>query len=147
MNWVVPAAIMSAFLPKGTPEVATEAVSVKRGGFVVLWSFPGNHRYGGALPQSFTFTLHGRHDDRHGITETLWLFPQKSRIMPQIQALGKKPRRLRDNPNLQRPAPLTSFISCREPNGTHSCFFYGVVLCVGGLSALGYLNPRLSPHV
>ena len=41
VNWSVPAAIMSVFLPKGHPEGVAEEIKIKQGGIVVIFLFLG----------------------------------------------------------------------------------------------------------
>ncbi|KZX76644.1 sodium:proton antiporter [Oleiphilus sp. HI0009] len=134
VNWLVPALLMSLFLPKGQPEGVDEAVTVKKGGIVVIFLFLGTI----AMAVSFHSVLH---------------LPSMVGMMTGLGVLKIYGYYLKiTGENTLRTIEQHAGISETEP-GTFDIFdqlqraewdtlmfFYGVVLCVGGLSAFGYLN-------
>jgi Na+/H+ antiporter NhaD/arsenite permease-like protein len=140
-NWLVPALCMHFAVPTGAPQGEAGSVAVKPGGFVVIGLF------------AFT------------ITETV-VFHQLLHLpsfLGMMSGLGLlmlygyviRNRELRDGvapspkeiPPGFKPAyrPFNVFISMKRIEWDTMLFFYGVVLCVGGLGALGYLE-LLSQH-
>lgn len=136
VNWLVPALCMSVAVERGRPAPLTAPVSIKRGGRVVLVLFLATI----ALTVALHHFLH---------------LPPFLGMMTGLGALmvyGYRLRRgeLRDPP-MPWPAPTPDarykpaarpfdiFISLKRVEWDTLMFFYGVVLCVGGLGALGYL--------
>ncbi|MBV7296568.1 sodium:proton antiporter NhaD [Enterovibrio paralichthyis] len=142
VNFVVPAFIMSLFIPKDKPEVVQEFVEIKRGAkrIVVLFLLTiltavGFHGFvhfppvigmmmGLAYLQFFGFFLR----------KTLPRSLEKKRAM----ALAKH-----DEAALKRLGSVVPFDVFRRVSHAEwdtLLFFYGVVMCVGGLSLIGYLS-------
>lgn len=144
INWLIPAVFMSFAVPILTPETSTQRVAVKPGGFVVTGLF------------GFTIVL--------AVTgHSLLHLPPVLGMMTGLGLLnlyGYVIKRNEHNmdaatglPNLgldlddkilrqhfkPRHKPFDIFISLKRAEWDTLLFFYGVVLCVGGLSALGYL--------
>ncbi|EEX64449.1 sodium:proton antiporter NhaD [Vibrio metoecus] len=141
-NFLVPAFIMSLFIPNQAPAGAQEVVELKRGArrIVLLFictilsavSFHGFFHFppvmgmmmGLAYLQLFGFYL----------TKTL----ARSLAKKTAQAMAKK-----DEAALKRigsVVPFDVFKSISHAEWDTLLFFYGVVMCVGGLSLLGYLG-------
>lgn len=141
-NYLVPAFIMSLFIPNQAPAGAQEVVELKRGArrIVLLFictiisavSFHGFFHFppvmgmmmGLAYLQLFGFYL----------TKTL----ARSLAKKTAQAMAKK-----DEAALKRigsVVPFDVFKSISHAEWDTLLFFYGVVMCVGGLSLLGYLG-------
>jgi len=141
VNWLVPAACMHFAVPADLPRAGEAGVRVKPGGLIV-----------GALflaTVALTVILHQ------------WLhLPSFLGMMTGLGALMLyghviRRRELRagvvvapsDVPPGLKPAarPFDVFISAKRVEWDTLLFFYGVVLCVGGLAAFGYLAV-LSQH-
>ncbi len=142
INFALPAFIMSLFIPKEKPEVVHEFVEVKRGAKRIVLLFlltiltaVGFHGFvhfppvigmmmGLAYLQFFGFFL------RRTLPRSL----EKKRAM----ALAKH-----DEAALKRLGSVVPFDVFRRVSHAEwdtLLFFYGVVMCVGGLSLIGYLS-------
>ncbi len=127
VNWFVPALIMSFFIEKGKPAALTETVKVKRGGFVVLALFIAT------IATAVTF-----HNSLHlppvlgmmtglGVLKLFGWYIKMSDHDPSNDTSDEAVGRFDIFNQLQRAEWDTLM------------FFYGVILCVGGLGAFGYL--------
>lgn len=138
VNWLVPASLMHFAVPKGKPAAGGAAVQVKRGGLTVVFLFlltivtaVAYHNFlhlppvlgmltGLAFLNLFSFHLKKNGevhlDHHHEITE------------------GQEPRILTSE------VPFDIFRSVARVEWDTLFFFYGVVLCVGGLGFIGYLS-------
>ncbi|WP_413111836.1 sodium:proton antiporter NhaD [Thaumasiovibrio sp. DFM-14] len=142
VNYLIPAIIMSRFVPKGVPEVVHEHVELKRGArrivglflltiatavaFHVLVHFPPviGMMMGLAYLQLFGYFLR----------KTL----PSSLAKKRLRALANN-----DEAALKRLGSIVPFDVFRRISHAEwdtLLFFYGVVMCVGGLSLLGYLG-------
>lgn len=141
VNWVVPAAIMSFAVPQGHPDVATEEVRIKIGGYVVVALFIGTivltillHHFFHLPPFLGMMTglgglkLYGHFIRKRELLDPSWVEPE----------MGAEAFAWRE---LYKPAikPFDVFISMKRVEWDTLMFFYGILLCVGGLGALGYL--------
>lgn len=141
VNWLVPAAIMSLAVPKVRPHAINENISVKRGGFVVIGLFVitlvmavSFHQFLHLPPVLGMMTglgllqIHGyflKRDDQIRLAVTI---PE-----PELEPLGM------DSSINPTDRPFDIFNNLRRVEWDTLLFFYGVVLCVGGLGAIGYL--------
>jgi Na+/H+ antiporter NhaD/arsenite permease-like protein len=137
VNWVVPATLMSFAVPRETPEADTAVTRVKQGGFVVVALF------------LFTIAMTvAMHNYLH--------LPPFVGMMTGLGLLKLYGYRLRRNeigvaPHIGGPEetamevaganhkPFDIFKSMRRAEWDTLMFFYGVILCVGGLGMIGYL--------
>lgn len=135
VNWLVPAALMAFAVPNGKPVVVAEHTAVKHGGYVVIALF--------LLTIALTVALHhylhlppflGMMTGL-GILKVYGYFIRRHEVEvePEIE--------ISSAPEGFKPAvkPFDIFISMKRVEWDTLMFFYGVVLCVGGLGALGYL--------
>lgn len=136
VNWLVPAALMSFAVPKVKPKPHAEHFRVKRGGYLVvalflltiaLTVFLYHSLYLppflGMMTGLGVLTVHGYFLRRHEVERHPATDPEK--IPEQFKPATK---------------PFDIFISIKRVEWDTLMFFYGVVLCVGGLSTLGYLS-------
>jgi Na+/H+ antiporter NhaD/arsenite permease-like protein len=141
VNWLVPALCMQFAVPRAQPQPESEQAHLKYGGWVVIGLF--------ALTIAATVLLH-----------QLLHLPAFLGMMSGLGLLMLfgyviRNRELRDGvaplpavipPGLKLAHRLFNvFISTKRLEWDTLLFFYGVVLCVGGLGALGYLS-LLSHH-
>ncbi|MDQ7075806.1 MAG: sodium:proton antiporter NhaD [Gammaproteobacteria bacterium] len=138
VNWLVPALIMSFVVPKEQPPAAADDARVKKGGYVIIGLFLLTI----AMAVSFHSFLHlppmlgmmtglgvlnlygyylklSDHRETRGLGDTAGSFDIAAR--PQ-----KK--------------PFDIFQQLQRAEWDTLMFFYGVILCVGGLGTLGYLS-------
>ncbi len=138
VNWLVPAAIMAFSVPRGKPAALAERIHVKHGGYAVIALFlltialtVSLHQFLHLPPFLGMMTglgllkIHGYYIRRREVRQ--WA------AEPEIEAFQVSER--------FKPAvkPFDIFISMKRVEWDTLMFFYGVVLCVGGLGALGYL--------
>jgi Na+/H+ antiporter NhaD/arsenite permease-like protein len=141
VNWLVPALLMSFAVTKDKPAPVREAAAMKHGGMVVMALF--------LLTIVMAVAFHN-----------FLGFPPVLGMMTGLGLLGLYGYRLQrlelQNPGLSaaapfevgeevlryykpRKRPFDVFISMKRAEWDTLMFFYGVILCVGGLGALGYL--------
>jgi len=146
VNFIVPAALMHYFVPKGTPEAANDRVQLRRGAYVIIFLFICTivsailfHSIlhmppmlgmmtGLAYLQFYGYYLKKTHihtpDDRLDYGHVGDVVPTGKKSRPPFDVFGRLARAEWDT----------------------LLFFYGVVLCVGGLGFIGYLS-MLSQHI
>jgi Na+/H+ antiporter NhaD/arsenite permease-like protein len=115
---------MSIAVPKGSPTGESGTVEIKRGGVAVTLLFASTilltvcaQQFAGLPP--FLGMMSGL-----GILQLAGYFIRRREV-----------RELRDGER-----PFDVFMSIRRIEWDTLLFFYGVILCFGGLAALGYLN-------
>lgn len=128
VNWIVPAVIMSFFVSKEQPDANTGEIVVKRGGFIVIGIFIGT------IATAVTF-----HNSLH--------LPPMLGMMTGLGVLklfGYYLKMTDDNPANDTGSAVVGrfdiFNQLQRAEWDTLMFFYGVILCVGGLGALGYLS-------
>jgi Na+/H+ antiporter NhaD/arsenite permease-like protein len=125
VNWLVPALCMQFSVPRAKPQPETSVAHVKPGGFGVMILF--------AATVAFTVVLHQ------------WLhLPSFLGMMTGMGALMVHGHFL-NRGELLALRPFNVFTQMQRIEWDTLLFFYGVVLCVGGLGAFGYLA-WLSTH-
>jgi len=138
LNWLVPAFCMSFSVPKTRPEAVSEQVKVKYGGYVVIGLFVltialavAGHNYLHIPPVMGMMTglgilkLYGY----------LLTRDEETKLPPHIGG----PEEVRGLDYAARAKPFDIFDSMRLAEWDTLMFFYGVILCVGGLGTIGYL--------
>lgn len=139
INWLVPAALISLTIPHEKPSARTEHVPVKYGGYVIVILF--------------LITIAGTVIMHHFLEMPPFLGMMTG--LGFLKSFGYLIRRKEldewtENPAfdgtvslsaLFKPAvkPFDVFISMKRVEWDTLMFFYGIMLCVGGLGALGYL--------
>ncbi|HKQ36149.1 MAG TPA: sodium:proton antiporter NhaD, partial [Nitrospiraceae bacterium] len=141
INWIVPAALISMTISREKPSARTERVPVKHGGYFIVILFlvtiAGTvlmHHFLEIPP--FLGMMTGL-----GALKSFGYFLRRKELdeWAELPALeGEKPIGSRA---LLKPAvkPFDVFISMKRVEWDTLMFFYGIMLCVGGLGALGYL--------
>jgi Na+/H+ antiporter NhaD/arsenite permease-like protein len=140
-NWLVPALCMHFAIPNGRPAAEAIRAEVKWGGFIVMLLFAFTicttvvlHQYL-HLP-SFLGMMTGL-----GLLMFYGYFIRRQEIRAGVGVVSQRPPL---GFKVEK-RPFDVFISTRRVEWDTLLFFYGVVLCVGGLGALGYLS-LLSQH-
>ena len=135
VNWLVPAAIMSFAVPNKHPESAVDDIKLKRGALVIiglfLWTIAtavSFHNFlklppvvgmmaGLSLLKIFGYYLNKTH-----VKDSLTYDPVKAE-----QRIGQI-------------VPFDVFAKVARAEWDTLLFFYGIILCVGGLGFMGYLG-------
>lgn len=128
VNWLVPALIMSYFLEQGKPNAVQEQVTIKRGGFVVLGLFIVTI----ALAVVFHNSLH--------LPPVLGMMTGLSLLKLYGWYLKISDNEPSNDTQESSVGRFDIFTQIQRAEWDTLMFFYGVILCVGGLGALGYLT-------
>ncbi len=141
VNWLVPAAIMSFAVAKERPAAMREHIAVKQGGYLILALFLLTI----VMAVSFHNFLH--FPPVMGMMTGLGLlklygYRLRKGELNDLSSAG--PQHLDIDENLRphykpRQRPFDIFISMKRAEWDTLMFFYGVILCVGGLGTVGYL--------
>ncbi len=134
VNWIVPAAIMHFAIPKKNPEAATEDLKLKRGAFIIivlfLWTI--------ATAVSFHNFLH--------LPPMVGMMAGLSLLKMFGYYLNKTHKRddatydpAKDQERIGQIVPFDVFTRVARAEWDTLLFFYGIILCVGGLGFIGYL--------
>jgi Na+/H+ antiporter NhaD/arsenite permease-like protein len=140
VNWLIPAAFMAATVPKQRPHAIQEEMHVKYGGYVVV----------GLFLLTITMTV-SMHHFLHlppflgmmtglGLLKVYGYFIRRDELCHPSAISGPNDEAFAVKEGY-KPAhkPFDIFISMKRAEWDTLMFFYGVVLCVGGLGAFGYL--------
>ncbi|MCK5769252.1 sodium:proton antiporter NhaD [Algiphilus sp.] len=146
VSWLIPALIMSTQVPRATPEPLAVRPEVRHGGFVIIGMFIGTI----ALTVTLHAVLH--------LPPALGMMGGLGALMLMSYTLNRigKPKpdeelhhQFIDQGGLSdaeasdpyhEPSPrLNTFNSVARSEWDTLLFFYGIIMCVGGLGTLGYL--------
>lgn len=128
VTWLVPAAIMHFALPRGIPAAGQDDADVKYGGWFVCGLFAATI----ALTVTAKQWLHM--PPVYGMLAGLGLMKLQGHFIRRHEARGKP---LVDG---RRDAEYDVFEIIARAEWDTLLFFYGVLLCVGGLGTLGFLE-------
>jgi NhaD family Na+/H+ antiporter len=147
VNWLVPALIMSFAVADEKPAAVDEEIRVKPGGFVVIALF--------LLTITLTVSVH---NFLHlppvlgmmtglGILKFFGYFLRRQELRhkpveiqgPEALGLQEEVKEILQQHYKPRHRPFDIFISMKRAEWDTLMFFYGVVICVGGLGTIGYL--------
>jgi len=141
VNWFVPALLMSLAIKNGQPQANSDQAELKEGAFVVVGLFlvtiamaVSAHNFlhlppvigmmtGLGLLKLYGYTLKMR--DRKTFINTT----SDEEGLPGVKVEG-----------LDRRKPFNIFQQVERAEWDTLMFFYGIILCVGGLGTIGYLN-------
>ena len=145
VNWLVPAAIMSFAVPKAKPEAIDADIVVKKGGYIMIGLFlftismaVSFHNFlhlppvlgmmtGLGVLKLFAYYLK-KTEHRHGHTA--------DEIALDDSVLHVDASESKEHPHINE---YDIFHILARAEWDTLMFFYGVILCVGGLGTLGYL--------
>ncbi|MGB3211073.1 MAG: sodium:proton antiporter NhaD [Desulforhopalus sp.] len=135
VNWLVPAAIMSFSVANKQPELGTEDLQLKRGAFVIiglfLWTIAtavSFHNFlhlppvVGMMAGLSLLKIYGYYLNKTHVKNKLTYDPVKAE-----QRIGQI-------------VPFDVFAKVARAEWDTLLFFYGIILCVGGLGFMGYLG-------
>jgi Na+/H+ antiporter NhaD/arsenite permease-like protein len=126
VNWLVPALLMSFFLPKGQIEGGGERIAVRKGGYFIAGLF----LFTIALTVTLDHLLHL--PPFLGMMTGLGLLNLYGYFLHGWEARALAPDDDRE--------PFNIFSIFAKIEWDTLLFFYGIMLCVGGLAAVGYLH-------
>jgi NhaD family Na+/H+ antiporter len=135
INWLVPAAIMSFAIPKKQPEAGIEDLKLKRGALVIiglfLWTI--------ATAVSFHNFLHlppvvGMMAGL-SLLKIFGYYLNKTHVKNNLTYDPKKAEE-----RIGQIVPFDVFTKVARAEWDTLLFFYGIILCVGGLGFMGYLG-------
>ncbi len=132
VNWLVPALLMNFAIPNEKPEASDEVVVVKRGGYTIILLFFVTI----ATAVSFHNFLHL--PPMAGMMMGLGLLKVYGYHLKKSFFRRKKLHG--DQPATEGLSPFDIFDSISRAEWDTLMFFYGVILCVGGLGFIGYLS-------
>ncbi len=143
VNWLVPAAIMSFSIPKGNPEPIESEVIVKRGGYFMVVLFLITI----AMAVSFHNFLHlppvlGMMTGL-GLLKffAFYLMKKEASDEQSLESVDMKDTALHiETHSSKGTEKYDIFGILARAEWDTLMFFYGVILCVGGLGTLGYLT-------
>jgi Na+/H+ antiporter NhaD/arsenite permease-like protein len=135
VNWLVPAICMTFAIPRETPKSGDRAVTLKPGAHAVIVMFATTIAGTVALHQLFHLPPFVGMMTGLGMLQVLGYFIRRKEL--RDPTLAHPPAA----PQGFKPAfrPFDIFISLKRAEWDTLLFFYGVILCVGALSAFGYL--------
>ncbi len=138
VNWLVPAIIMSFSIPKGKPKPIEAEVVVKKGGFIMIGLF----LFTIVMAVSFHNFLHL--PPVLGMMTGLGLLKLYAYYLKKIghtedNSMQNTALHLEDSHSESRQSEYDIFSILARAEWDTLMFFYGVILCVGGLGTLGYL--------
>lgn len=147
VNWLVPALIMSFAVADEKPKAVDEEICVKPGGFVIIGLF--------LMTIALTVSVH---NFLHlppvlgmmtglGVLKFYGYFLRRQELRhkpveiqgPEALGLREDAKELLQQHYKPRHRPFDIFISMKRAEWDTLMFFYGVVMCVGGLGTIGYL--------
>jgi NhaD family Na+/H+ antiporter len=124
VNWLVPATIMHFFVPKGQPESGGEMIAMKRGALIIVTLF------------LVTIVLAVAFHSMLSLPPVMGMLTGFSLLM--FYAYRLKFTHKRNLASNQKPLDIYHEVARAEWDTLF--FFYGVVMCVGGLGFIGYLS-------
>jgi len=142
VNWLVPAFLMSLSIEKAKPQGLQEEIEIRPGGYVVIGLFVltivlavVGHNYLNLPPVLGMMTGLGLLKFYGYFIRRADLAYYRKHPAPGPELLGP------DYQEYFKPKhrPFDIFISMKRAEWDTLMFFYGVVLCVGGLGTIGYL--------
>jgi Na+/H+ antiporter NhaD/arsenite permease-like protein len=141
INWLVPAALITITIPHEKPSATTETVQVKKGGYLIVILFlitiAGTvlmHHFLEIPP--FLGMMTGL-----GVLTSYGYVLRRKELDEWTESPAFNGESAASLSTLFKPAvkPFDVFISMKRVEWDTLMFFYGIMLCVGGLGALGYL--------
>lgn len=138
INWLVPAVLMALVVPRERPEPVEAGVELKPGAGVIAVLF------------LVTITMAvSSHNFLHmppvlgmmsglGLLKLYGYFLERRELLAPVGGLGESD--LNVDETVQPASAFNVFKALERAEWDTLMFFYGIILCVGGLGALGYLG-------
>jgi len=140
VSFVVPAMVMQFFLPNQKPEHTHDAVELKRGAFTIVFLFFATIATA-VLFHTF-FNLPAVIGMMMGLSYLQFFGYYLRMSLPR--SIAKKAKRAHVTPDqfvrMGNIVPFDVFNRIAHAEWDTLIFFYGIVMCIGGLSFIGYLE-------
>ncbi|MDO9425025.1 MAG: sodium:proton antiporter NhaD [Methylobacter sp.] len=155
INFAIPAAIMHLFIPQERPAAVMEAQDMKRGGWTIIFLFvltiitsacfenflslppAAGMMMGLTYLKFFSYYLQKTHDSQ-SVPIPVDLSDAKIDHFAPMKYMNNL--QLEANQQLAKELPFDIFQKVAQLEWDTLLFFYGVMVCVGGLSFIGYLG-------
>ncbi|MDD3646705.1 MAG: sodium:proton antiporter NhaD [Candidatus Gracilibacteria bacterium] len=138
VNWLIPASLMSLAISKGKPSAIQEEVKIKKGGLVIIGLFlltimmaVSAHNFLHMPPVIGMMT-------GLGILKFFGYYLKREENKKVVDENGVGPEA--DSMHVAEKERFDIFGIVAKAEWDTLMFFYGVVLCVGGLGTIGYLT-------
>jgi len=138
VNWLVPAVIMSLVIPSEKPQALNEVVTIKRGGLVIIGLFlvtivlaVSSHNFLHLPPVLGMMT-------GMGILKFYGYYLRRSSMKNRLMDTEGPETSSMEIAKEEKHFDIFTQVARAEWDTL--MFFYGVVLCVGGLGTIGYLS-------
>jgi NhaD family Na+/H+ antiporter len=132
VNWVVPAAVMHHFIPRGKPDSGGNKTRMKHGARVIVVLF------------IVTIVLAVTFHSWLGLPPVIGMLTGLSLLKFYAYILRfsdkRKGAKGREDENIGSPVPFDIYREVARSEWDTLFFFYGVVMCVGALGFIGYLG-------
>lgn len=135
VNWFVPALIMSFSVPSTRPKPLADAVEVKPGGYLVVVLFFSTITLAVILHTFLYLPPVLGMMTGLGLLKILGYFIRRD----ELSRMSMEVRGPEEGDDIVIRKPFDIFRSMKRAEWDTLMFFYGVILCVGGLGTLGYL--------
>lgn len=129
VSWLVPAAVMAMTISNKRPEPVNENVKIKKGGWTIAGLFVITIVMTVVLNQTLHIPPFLGMMTGLGVLKIFGNYVRRDDI-----------RRRQTDAAMQASEPFDIFVSLQRIEWDTMMFFYGVMLCVGGIGALGYLH-------
>jgi len=149
VNWLIPAMCMALAVPKGRPEPMRESAHVKEGGYMVVALFLATialtvamHNFLhmppflGMMTGLGVLKVYGYYIRKMDLKRHESFSPYQDPALFEADEDFKSRIERHFKPRYK---PFDIFVSVKRVEWDTLMFFYGVLLCVGGLGMLGYL--------
>ena len=136
VNYLVPAAIMHFAVPNVKPEASGEKVQMQRGAKRIIFLFLGTIATAVSFHNFFNMPPVIGMLTGLGYLQLFGFFLKKT----AHKELSGKPDNIEHDEQMGSAVPFDVFSPVAKAEWDTLFFFYGVVLCVGGLGFLGYLG-------
>lgn len=133
VNWVVPAFIMSFAIPNQQPEGTTEDLKLKRGAIIIILLFLWT------IATAVSFHNFLRLPPMVGMMAGLSLLKMFGYYLNKTHKRDHTFDPAKDQERIGQIVPFDVFTRVARSEWDTLLFFYGIILCVGGLGFIGYL--------
>ena len=140
ISWLIPAAIIAFTIPSDVAQTSTKSVRVRKGGYLVVGMFLATI----AATVLLDHTLHlppflGMMMGL-GALNVLSYFLHRAEARQLAQVVDDPTLSMHGDEEWQNKKPFSIFFILEKVEWDTLLFFYGIMLCVGGLGAVGYLE-------
>ncbi len=140
VSWLVPAAIIAFTIPKQIAEVGTKNVRVRKGGYIVAGMFLATIAATVLLDHLLSLPPFLGMMMGLGALNVFSYFLHRAEARQLARAADDPTLSMQYDEEWQDKRPFSIFNILEKVEWDTLLFFYGIMLCVGGLGAVGYLG-------